>query len=262
MIETKPFRILDLPAELRTLIFTFHCQEDEPIMISTFDRRAVRRFGIRKKVVHEETRWLFDPERSVLAILNRQISAESLPIMYGDNAFDFDTMGTLGIFLARSPAAAKFLRNISITGLSLWSGPVSAKIMLAHDRSFEVPVDIATTIKTLTSATHLQSLTLHHESFYVHALSGQGKIRVVDFVRELMPLLQAWQAENPNKSVVGLVKVAEFEYCVSCGEKASECKDWPPQCWLKDVPRRGSAHLPKVALALEETLARELGVRI
>ncbi|KAK5121490.1 hypothetical protein LTR85_005323 [Meristemomyces frigidus] len=71
-------RLLDLPAELRNLIYAFAVVQDEPIPIPT------------------EAPYIQEP---ALLATNRQVRAECLPIYYGSNTFAADSPYNAGAFL-------------------------------------------------------------------------------------------------------------------------------------------------------------------
>lgn len=68
--DEKPSRPESLPAELRSRIYRFAVVRDEPYDLTEKDARAR----------------LFDP---ALALVNKRIRAEVIPIFYGNNRFHF-----------------------------------------------------------------------------------------------------------------------------------------------------------------------------
>lgn len=128
----QPFRILDLPPEIRIMIYQQLMSEPEPIeAIAHADAVAgcwlrVVRVSHRDRAAHLAQGLTFDarsgkyigqgPSDFGVARVNKQMAAEALPVMYGDNTFKLTNTLLLDLFLERIESQRAYLQHVVVFG--------------------------------------------------------------------------------------------------------------------------------------------------
>lgn len=227
MVKNVTFH--SFPAELRNKILL--------AVLETGMRFQIRALGTVRRL---------DPTTVALARASRQIHADVIPIIYGSNTFDFGTLEHLHAFSKRIGAARAHLRHISVL----------------HDTGLIESPRTRNLFAMLQQMTNLQSLTLNHESLYLHALPTHGKMRIEDFVCQLKPFLHAWhQANGGSTSVLSLVRLAKRDFCSRCGNKIeAEAVICSYGCRLTQVQKTELKHLQRVSEKLKAMVAAEMGL--
>lgn len=237
----KNVTFYSLPAEIRNKIFHAILETNVKFQI---------------RVDHKDPGTIsdLDPTTTALARVSKEVHADIIPIIYGSNTFDFGNLYHLHVFSQRIGAGRAHLRHISILDdIGLLTYPPTRN-----------------PFATLPQMTKLQSLTVNHESLYLHALPIPGKMRVEDFVRQLKPFLHAWHEANKDEpsspSVLNLVRLVKRDFCSSdCGfeleGEAVICRvSWCSAGILAKVQKTGLKHLRKVSEKLQEMIAAELNL--
>lgn len=132
-VEVEPvevFRFLDLPSEIRNMIYSELFTETEPILISSITvvyvgKRPVRsgfEHGVKHKGLEwdrKNKKWLGQPP-SAFALLRtcKQILKEAASVAYGDNSFSFDFSDGLKLFLQATGSMRQYLREIHVSDLT------------------------------------------------------------------------------------------------------------------------------------------------
>lgn len=255
--DVSAFRFLDLPAEIRTIIYNFLVETDESIRISSFTgkdkiKRAVQasfhlddashREGIEYDAAAET--YLGQPPSPVMvAQVNRQISDEVLPLVYGSNTFSFTTLGDLKVFLEDIGSNRRHLRHIGLPN-NQPSLPSSAKPALSR----------------LIGAYGLRTLSIHHG----YICGKEVKDKLEDFVEDITPFMRNFHkvksAGGRDSGALDLIQVLSTTGCETMCVKSSRCR-CASYCCQKGC--KGGAidrHIKDVSMRVRKMLAEKLGI--
>ncbi|KAK5721848.1 hypothetical protein LTR15_006441 [Elasticomyces elasticus] len=114
----RPFRFLDLPRELRDVIYTHALMADGPLLVAGPCR-------------HNDWPTAAQP---ALTQTSRQVRVESLPVFYGDNIFEAHVPNLdFGFFLSYmqglGPQNVSYMREMSLTSvIAGWFGRVNCAV--------------------------------------------------------------------------------------------------------------------------------------
>lgn len=118
---TKYFRFLELPLEIRRMIYDELLLEAEPIQINSYKdkdepRRAtgLRHYSLPGSTARYAAR--FRPNSLAIMTVNRQMLQEASATMYSGNTFRFDKFSTCQIFLTDLGTMRGHIRHISFSG--------------------------------------------------------------------------------------------------------------------------------------------------
>lgn len=176
---TDHFRILDLPPEIRNLIYEELLKEEKPIVVDTLSSPS----QVERPVSLVST---------AFAILrsNKQILSECAPLAYGSNTFGFYGYPPLRLFLESIGSMRKHLRHIKIFGSRYHTSLAT------------------TTLNKLKDAKDLQSL-----SFGINMGFGNGYTRITTQVlfrdcRALLKVLhKAHKAQGTPHEVLNVIRL-------------------------------------------------------
>lgn len=232
-----------LPAELRNMVYGFLLEASSPIHLDTRLDRVMLASPHGRSIYSAPPSAL---RRLAIAQVNKQVSQEILPIVYGNNVFDFDKAGTLAAFLKQICSEnAPDLKKLVISGRTPWNIDVS-RLNFAG----------------LSLATNLTSLKIDHRGLYAYALSDRAKINAGDLAEQLKAFLQTREAAKGDRvrrrSTSEVVELVEFPTCASCD------KSWDG-CWrastcgeLRTMKKVDEAHRSKMKKALDTAIAKKL----
>ena len=247
---TSAFRILDTPAEIRTMIYSFLLEEDSPIKMTTTKPDLEPRRPTRSTYST-----LNAYRRTALALLrvNKQIRNEATPVMYGNNHFHFRTLSELKVFLDSVGSMRQYLRNIEFGEES-------------YVKSRARPVS-----NSLRDAINLQSLTFHHAD--VCKEDGPQRYSAASptqFVSDSKGLFKSLHKvpRDPTLpyNVLDLLKI-KFTKCYRCRREHPENHPYDQGCsatWRSAsctvLCKDADAHCKEVEAKLRGMVAKELGI--
>lgn len=258
----KPFRFLDLPAELRNHIFDMVFKEDKDIDIETFtsrysSRRAVRE-GFRWHAKHLHMKWNAEdsnwdgqtPSAHSLLRVCKQINAEAAPIAYGSNQFGFDGLQELKAFLSSIGTMRRFLRHIALK----WS---------KFHRTLATPA-----FHMLKDAKMLQTLSFGNQMIDDGCDSNPAyrSVEIQQLALNLKPMLKvlhkAQLSSEKPMNVSSIIRIAPESYYTICedGEMGKNCK-----CNTFPARKKCRAllqHVEDVQTRLQKAIADTLGIEV
>lgn len=258
--DPSTFRFLDLPPEIRSIIYDMLVRANGPIWIGTFlSRDYVRRRAVQarfhNKTSHHEEGFEFDarsgkwigqpPSTFVVAQTNKTISGEVLPMIYGCNIFTFGMLSDFKIFLDGVGSNQTHLRHISFP--SVYSAH--------YDR-------VGSVFFKLSGAKKLQTLSIDHTFICAKRYPGANGADYEGFADDVMPLLQSLcnsdQASGETFRVLDVIQVLPSWDCKNLC--TSHCRRAPFCC--KEGCKNGAMerHVREVSTGLRGMLAEKLGI--
>lgn len=270
MLEPKTggFPFMDLPAELRTLIYSFVVEAEGTIKVSTAKeptqmRRPVRSASTRLRTQrhylwNRTRRTQIDGNQGVTTLLSlsKQIFKEAAPVLYSDNQFSFEDSRDLNVWLDTIGSMRSFVRHIHL-GEGGWHTNIARSV-----------------ITKLKDATDLRSFSIYHanmcatnnerwitwrtsiELFGCH-FSGVLR-RLKENGRSAADLLDVVKVKWTRCRKCNLL-APEFPEAYDYCEGSSAIHYWRPPCQTKC---KGAAeHCLEVEARLRKVLARELWIK-
>lgn len=252
---------LSLPGELRNVIYVLvSLPTDQIYNIVTYrppgdakPRRAVQHSFMEDThhgMVFDHSRGKWDPTPSdgtiSLALASKQIAAEILPMIYGDNVFAFRTFGCMNIFLREIDRNRQHLRKLHVTD-------EKAYIFSQPGKAFS----------GLLPASNLQQISVGAEIIGLGFRGERLRESIERFVDEFMPLMGSWRSANTDTSgspsALDLVQV--IYNCKRCGRSMA---DMPPTLQNRDCLCRSHDRKAERARVirrkLREAFAEHMGV--
>lgn len=259
--STRPTSFLDLPGELRTVIYEDILDYPKKATHLTScalvggcgSPRLLQQAHYDKLIaIHGWPGPLqaFNPISDNLAIarVNKGIAAEVLPILYG-TTFTFINLDQLNIFLKAIKNNAKYLRDIQLAGPCLHS---------------LMPWVTAEDFTKLHAATSLRSITIPHLHLCGDRRSSSqmtaGRETIPAFVDLILPLVLQRHPTLEDGSILDFLKVAKSARCNWCREKKDLCLEGMNLriAWASDEME---ALFQEVRSKLRSSLAEALGIQ-
>lgn len=225
--HTATFRFLDLPPEIRNMIYGLLIDQPKAVTISSYkpigkerrpmplpstsagyvSRRAHTRDRKNGKLLYDQPH----PRPHNLLRVCKQVQVETGFLLYGETTFSFCNWSDASLFLSDIGSMRRFLRRIQF--------PMRSK---GFSKSRSV-------IKKVKDATDLQSFTIDHSKICPSArYHGRGWYGIVSFVHAVKPVLSALQKRGiDDGDLLDIFKVgshpASTFKCSHCGSDPQTC---------------------------------------
>ena len=255
---------MDLPAEIRTMIYGHLLEEDSLIGMSTYKPNQQKRRPVRESFVagtytarqglswdRESKKWKgHEPSAASILSVSKLLTQEAAPVLYGNNTFQFFNLGDLDVFLECVGNMRAGLRCISLRSRyssRVWNNSKAPSV-----------------VRKLKDAKYFHTLTIGHDIVcpgwpWDVQLSPEA---AVSSIRPLLKVLhKAQKAGAAPNDVLDLIKV-DFKKCFNCVQAGSvrcrahtsdlckvECADLAAHC---DVVTANFRSLVANALGMEE----------
>lgn len=218
------FRFLDLPAEIRNIIYSYLLEEDKEIQIRSYKPNGCKRrpvsgdFSPGTYMSHHGLtwdkltgKWLGQPWSAyALLLVCKHMLEETATMAYGTNKFWPRTMRDADIWLSAIGSMRRYIRHIELPHESHRSSRAAA------------------VFRRLQDATDLRDLFIKHSAVCLTCRNARNRISSVqEITTHVEPLLkkmlrQSGHAENKDdyiRSLCGVVKIEELKSkpeCYSC----------------------------------------------
>ena len=259
------FRFMDLPAEIRNMIYVNLLVEDEPIIMSTTcalnELERPCRVTYKNAKGHEgltynkQTKRYMNQPPSALAVLrlNKQVFEEAGALVYASNRSQFSHLFDLKIFVQRVGTMRSHIRHITITG---------------HWAFYKTNARSA--FFSLRDATGLRSLTFNHIMICGdtknHLADGLPPSEFAEHIKTMIRALHKAHKQNADGfNVLDIIKV-DWVRCICCRSFAPNFvsaadDDMCMSCFCSVKCRNLAQHCKKVEAEIRKLIAEQLRIK-
>ena len=193
-----------------------------------------------------------------VACVNKQIASEVDPIIYGDNAFEFQAFSQLNRFLDTFGNKVVYLNRISIVGYRPYDSSAGRTIF-----------------NKLLPATDLHELSISHSALSMEALPDNlitPKITMQKFIQDARRFLKGLRraiinrnkTESSPSSVLDIIKIVEGGKCKFCSRgllgQAHICEERHVGA-IHCNDAKIESHIARVAAEVRRAVAKELWIK-
>lgn len=216
MQRTGHFRFLDLPVEIRLMVFDYLVTADTPVKLKVTNFYRPGRHGIDAYCNSSQVQDKISHAIRLL-LVNRQTDDEVSPIIYRSNTFDL-SVRALRLLLDCNPRAANWIGRLSV---SLYA--IAKNGDRYHDLSQHYAKrTLRYTIKQLQRLSAVRAIRLDHKLVY-----HTGKYRdPVDLVNLCVPMLnRVYRQRQEQGNRAEMHEVLDFHH-EGCHRNPRECVDF------------------------------------
>lgn len=207
---TSFFRFMDLPGEIRQIIYDLLLKESEPISITTRKQNYQPRYAQRyvaDKSKKSKPGFATTNILDTFLRLSKQVASEAATTFYGNNVFEFDKIANMKIFLTGIGSMHRHLRYLHIAR----AGYTASKAR--------------PTFSLLMVAEGLRTLAFHHDQMCGRTgdvLTRPDKHEVVADLKGLLDYLYGIQRQQKRNGktdgidVLSIVKIHWDKECMRC----------------------------------------------
>lgn len=249
-------RFMDLPAELRNMVYEFIFTEHKDIAITTFtskytsrrpSREGFKHYHLHKGMVWDtrKGKWIGQtPSAHSLLGVSRQIQAEAAPVAYGDNEFAFDTLQSMKTFLDSIGSMCQLLKHVGLRCVGYHKSVASS----AFHR--------------LKPANNLKSLAFRHATVCELLDKAHVEVTPLQLAVDCRPMLKALQkaqktSDNPV-NVLDVIQLKSEATCFRCKELSNH-----PDCpghWCEVNCSERPRHVAEIQSQIRKHVAEQLGI--
>ena len=249
------FRFMNLPPEIRTMIYGLLLTEEAPVQIRTRQTNGRHQRPVRESFLNtaehksydkdsKTGKWIgMDPSSASIIRTSRIIHIEAAPILYGTNSFFLGQILDLGVFLNTIGKNRKYIKQMRL--LSTYGKSTSRKV--------------ETAMEPLGRAIGLRLLQVHHDMFCHQSCADLDKEIMKSRVEAFKPHLRQILAVKEDRTVQEVVDMIQvtWQKCGMCsdGNKCGQCSN----SWSGRIKcNNAAAHCDAIGVEFRKMLTEAL----